>query len=835
MPVCGPLCKGCPLEPESDFFIPHSGSGSNGVLILGDSGGFWDTLASAERFPDPLHYPTKKIGTPFSGPSRWFIEENLSYLGVKADDFTFANIISCKPPHPAMFESLEKYPDARISLKRCKGYLERLIEERKPKVIIPMGEVALFHTTGYFGTEKHHGYILPTPYGIPAIPTFHPAYITDLTKSYQNLRGCWLFVVKKALDIASGKEKPIREYELLRDPPLDDAIAYFSVNQESLVCDIETAESPSTEEDDASTDISWRIIRISFSNRLGSAISMPFAPPYLPLIKSVLAEARHLIFWNQAFDVPRLRAAGCYIKAVINDAMWAWHFLQSDLPKALGFAAPLLLNIAPWKHLSGSMPSYYSALDSAITADCWKKIQEALAKEGRLEAFERQCTDLLPVLQGMTDAGLLLDVEKQTKFLDVDLVKERDALYAKIQDAVPLAAKPVKSYKKYPPKKLKPFEVYADVYGGGGVLHLPFNPSSSAQRKVLFRHFGIPIPYDSRKKKESIERKHLRRYGKKFPVLKDIEEYGERQKLITSYDWQLEPDGRIHPEYGFNPSTWRKNARNPNIQTIPKRNDLAKRFRELFIAAPGCVLIELDSSAIEAVLVGYFADSPEYITLAKKGVHKWLAEQYAGRPVSKDEPLYDKIKRIVHMSNYMGSPKRIAEEYPDDFATAAEASKLQDFYFSTPAGKAVRAWQSDTIAAANHDHHLDTPFGQRHYFYDVLGKKDGEVVLRSDAKRAVAFKPQATASALQTLYIQRLPEKYREYLTNGQYFIPTLRAIIHDSLVFEVDEKHKLELAEAAFKAMTGPVAELGGLSIGAECKIGKNLGEMKTVELKGE
>ena len=35
----------------------------------------------------------------------------------------------------------------------------------------------------------------------------------------------------------------------------------------------------------------------------------------------------------------------------------------------------------------------------------------------------------------------------------------------------------------------------------------------------------------------------------------------------------------------------------------------------------GTVLAEVDFSAIEAVLVGWFARSPQYITLAKLGVH----------------------------------------------------------------------------------------------------------------------------------------------------------------------------------------------------------------------
>lgn len=234
------------------------------------------------------------------------------------------------------------------------------------------------------------------------------------------------------------------------------------------------------------------------------------------------------------------------------------------------------------------------------------------------------------------------------------------------------------------------------------------------------------------------------------------------------------------------------------------------------------LLIECDSSAIEAVLVGYFADSPEYIALAKRGVHKWLAEKIAGRPVSKDEPLYDKVKRIVHLSNYLGSPMRIAEEYPDDFANVREARKLQNFYFSQPEIKPVRGWQSSTIARAAADGYLETPFKQRHYFWDVMSTREGKIVLGTDAKRAVAFMPQATASALQTYYLSLVPELHRY-----------LRAIVHDSIILEVPEYFSMPAAEMLYKAMTAPVPTLGGLSIGAECKMGKNLGDMVTLHFE--
>lgn len=819
MSVCGPKCSGCAFEHTGTIFIPHDGTGSNGVLLVGDSGWTWE--AATHR-----GLGGSEVGTPFSGPSGWFMDGMFELMqrdhpGLRRDDFLIANSVWCKAPRLGMTDAPEKYPEAAAAIAHCRPYLDELIADKKPKAIVALGGAALHRLTGLHGIERHHAYVLDSPCKIPVIPAFHPSYILQ---GNRKLSGCWIYTIDKALKIAAGAMPVFREPRLLLDPGLEKAQGYFFEGAlDWVACDIETAESPDLGEDELS-GVSWKITRISFSACDGTAISMPFAPPYLDLIKRVLRNSKRLIFWNKAFDVPRLEAAFGFRldEARIYDAMWAWHFLQSDLPKRLGFVVPLLLNVRPWKHLSSALPAYYNALDSCYTWQAMMEIRALLEREGRWSDFENQCTDLMPVLVGMTDAGILIDTEAQTKLIDERLTKERDDLYAKIQEGVPTDVKPIKVYKKAP-KKIPEF---ASFDAESHVLRLPFNPSSSAQRKRLFSSLGISIPR-SREGGETIEKKHLHRYARRFPVLKLIEDYGERQKIITSYNWQLQPDGRVHPIFGFNPSTWRKNASDPNIMTIPKRSDLAAAFRGMFIAAPGHVLIEIDSSAIEAVLVGYFAHSGRYIALAKRGVHKWLAEKLAGRPVSKEEPLYDKVKRIVHLSNYLGSPARIAEEYPDDFANKREAAKLQDFYFEQPEGQDVRAWQSETLALANYQHYLETPFGQRHYFYDVL-QKYGK--LGTDAKRSIAFMPQATASALQTLYIHRLPERWRVYLPNGLYHIPFMRAIIHDSIVAEVPEHSAKEFAADLYGAMTSPVDKLGGLSIGAEAKMGKDLGHMTKI-----
>jgi DNA polymerase I-like protein with 3'-5' exonuclease and polymerase domains len=504
--------------------------------------------------------------------------------------------------------------------------------------------------------------------------------------------------------------------------------------------------------------------------------------------------------------------------------MFAWHFLQSDLPKALGFVAPLFTCLEPWKQLSNGAPARYSALDSAITMDTYLGIRSQLEVEGRWQAFERHCIDTFPILIRMSEAGVMLDLEHQSKFKG-RLEAERDEALEKLQAEVPETVKPKKLYKRQPKDLSSVVEVPAEL---GSVQHwektLPFNPASPLQVRQLIQHLGLPVPKGKGADKDSTEAKHLKKLVKKNSIFRTILDYRERAKLIDAYMWEVQNDGRVHSTFGFNPSTWRKNSRNPNVQTVPKRNDLATEFRRMVIASSGNLLVECDSSAIEAVLVGFYAGSNRYIDLAKKGVHKWLASEYAGRPVSKSEPLYDQIKRGVHMFNYMGSAHRLCEEYPDLFPTLKPAKQIEEFYFSTPAGQDVRKWQQQTMEQAHKERYLEIPWKYRHYFYDVFHYSNGQWVTGDDAKRAVAFRPQATASAIQTDFLLDI-DRTDPVLRDG------LRWIVHDSIICEIPEAVAEDAARRLLKVMQQPHPLLGGLAIGAECKIGPNLGEMEEIK----
>ena len=337
-------------------------------------------------------------------------------------------------------------------------------------------------------------------------------------------------------------------------------------------------------------------------------------------------------------------------------------------------------------------------------------------------------------------------------------------------------------------------------------------------------------------------------------------------------------DGRVHTTFGHNPSTLRLCSMGPNLQNIPRGGSEAQKWvKDIFEAPPGYVFLEADYSALEAVLVGYFAGSARYTRFAKLGVHAYMAahlpevgwEVDLTLPDDEVKKLFKKLKkehdgpynvskRVVHLSNYLGTPRKMWEEYPETFPTTKDAARLQGFYFEL--FPEIPEWHRDftrrvdaTKSRGNTEGVSDepepgpwtlgvatvqNPFGYLHRFYNVLDweKINGEWYSSygDDAKRLIAFFPQSTGSGIVK---QAASTVYYEYPDVGAM----LRLLIHDSLFLEVPEERVQEVAFIIKQVMTAPIPQLPldptwnmgeFLTIGVEIKVGKVWSEMKEIDV---
>ena len=377
-----------------------------------------------------------------------------------------------------------------------------------------------------------------------------------------------------------------------------------------------------------------------------------------------------------------------------------------------------------------------------------------------------------------------------------------------------------------------------------------FSPNSPKQVLDLMRALKVRIPKKRGTDNDTTEAKYLKRLGRKHPVFKGILDVRQRGKLISNYCWPTDVDGTIRTVFGHHPSTWRKSSRKPNLQVIPRpTSDLNKLVRATVCAPPSWLLVEADSEGIEAVLVAYDVGDPLMMKVCKAGPHGFFMGSTQGRPIDPklpfpelkaackaekklDQTLYDVHKRCLHATHYGMSAYGMSDEYTEEFPTQAIAAKYQNAYLGL--WPSLQQWMARIRQQAYEQRYLDNHFQYRMYFYDVLhwdGKRR-QHVLGDDGKRCIAFKPQSDASAVQTEYMLAMQDKADAGDARYGMLMDWLRLLIHDSLVFMVPASEIAWVPQAIADVFNMPFAELGGLRIGVEVKVGPTMAEQSVVPI---
>src|ERR1700740_3111372 len=104
----GVHCKGCINLPYVIGRIEADGSGSSGIVLLGDSP--WKN--------------EQQIGKPFSGPAGSLLNRILERLGINRNELIVTNSICCSPPHLGWTDHPARYPEAIVALRYCEPYLK---------------------------------------------------------------------------------------------------------------------------------------------------------------------------------------------------------------------------------------------------------------------------------------------------------------------------------------------------------------------------------------------------------------------------------------------------------------------------------------------------------------------------------------------------------------------------------------------------------------------------------------------------------------------------------------------------------------------------------------
>ena len=148
------VCVACPLSQSRTHTVPGEGAPTAELMFIGEGPG-----ADEDR-----------LGRPFVGRAGQKLDEMIAYLGLPRKDVFICNIVKCRPPGNRNPEPGEAAA--------CRHFLDRQIEAVRPRVICLLGSVALKYLTGNMAASITRLRGQWTAYrGIPAMPTFHPAYL----------------------------------------------------------------------------------------------------------------------------------------------------------------------------------------------------------------------------------------------------------------------------------------------------------------------------------------------------------------------------------------------------------------------------------------------------------------------------------------------------------------------------------------------------------------------------------------------------------------------------------------------------------------------------------
>ncbi len=368
-----------------------------------------------------------------------------------------------------------------------------------------------------------------------------------------------------------------------------------------------------------------------------------------------------------------------------------------------------------------------------------------------------------------------------------------------------------------------------------------FLPTSSQQVLSYLSMRGYEIPKERKSRKPTTNEESLEKLIGLYPEDTVLPLFLEARKLKKARgyldDTYLGSDGRMHPIYALLPDTGRIASKAPNFQNIPQgyyskvERELALAIRSTIIPSPGCVLVELDWAAIEALLVGYFAEDEDYMRASRLGPHGYLASHILGCPADLTwedakfakyckgvKDLNPDVYALAKKANYSHLYDQSAKNKAKDMGTTPQIAKEYTDILDKLFPKVVK-WKMDTRMRAHLEGRLVNPFGYVRYFFEVFRqRRDGKWSVGKERRECLAFLPQSTCAGMCREVVLDLPECDWMWL-----LVP-----IHDALFLECLEDRVADCVHLVETLMYREWPQLNGLRVAVEAKVGRTWASME-------
>lgn len=355
---------------------------------------------------------------------------------------------------------------------------------------------------------------------------------------------------------------------------------------------------------------------------------------------------------------------------------------------------------------------------------------------------------------------------------------------------------------------------------------------------------------------------------------------------------------RVRPQFTFTPATGQLACYgSPNALNPPKpkgkaeKDRLAVSFRRMIEARPGYRLWEMDLKSAHALTLGFEAECPEYMRLARIDVHSYLAAHLEQVPDVKDclawpddqlsEFLADIKHRYKSTRDDRAKPsilglgfgmgyRKLYRMNRDSFTGEADAKRVREMIQSL--FPRIFQWQDEIRRLAHHQGFLLSRHGAIRWFQDVYhhdARRD-RIVGGDNSEAAIAFLPSNDAFGYLKDVMLKLDRpdcaecghaaRYHddpygcEVERGDAYRNGVLQAMgpcgckepqpdswlakcglmipLHDALVMEMPRELEDEAVPLIYNAIIEPSPVLDGLWIGASVSCGSNWAQMEDIDI---